>query len=178
MTHPLTTHPLMTHPLITRPLINTSSQSSYPFPSSECTRYNGKAYVSCGHCNITSATAFNVTYGCYDIGYLCPSYASRRRLTEEEGSGSASEPGLAPGPGLSEENAEEFWFPMITASRPGLVPGLAPGLATGQGLGQGLGVNRNKAFFRVLKGGGGGGAGHGTKSSGYRWMTPLPVTII
>ena len=41
-----------------------------------CSTYNGKAYVSCNHCNVSSYTAMNVTYGCYDINNLCPSYVT------------------------------------------------------------------------------------------------------
>ncbi len=39
----------------------------------ECTLNNGKAYVSCGSCNVNSFTDYNVTYGCYDASKLCPS---------------------------------------------------------------------------------------------------------
>jgi hypothetical protein len=49
--------------------------------------YNGKAYVSCGKCNVTSLTAHNVTYGCFDIGVLCPwSRSGQRRLMSLDGS--------------------------------------------------------------------------------------------
>jgi hypothetical protein len=54
--------------------------ANYSIPA--CALYNGQAYVPCGKCNITSLTARNVTYGCFDISVLCSwiSGASRRRL--------------------------------------------------------------------------------------------------
>ena len=44
--------------------------ANYSIPA--CSLYSGGKYVSCGSCNITSFTMVNVTYGCYDITYLCP----------------------------------------------------------------------------------------------------------
>jgi len=53
-----------------------------------CKLYNGKAYTSCGHCNITSFMTMNVTYGCYDISKLCPKgAATSRRLDEANAAG-------------------------------------------------------------------------------------------
>ena len=46
-----------------------------------CSTYNGKAYVSCNHCNVSSFTNMNVTYGCYDINNLCPSYVTKSSST-------------------------------------------------------------------------------------------------
>ena len=46
-----------------------------------CSTYNGNAYVSCNHCNVSSYTAMNVTYGCYDINNLCPSYVTKSSST-------------------------------------------------------------------------------------------------
>ena len=46
------------------------SLSNYSIPA--CTLYLGGKYVPCGACNISSITMVNVTYGCYDITYLCP----------------------------------------------------------------------------------------------------------
>ena len=48
-----------------------------------CKLYNGKAYTSCGHCNITSFMTMNVTYGCYDISKLCPKGAATSRRLDE-----------------------------------------------------------------------------------------------
>ena len=60
------------------------SPSNFTLPA--CSTYDGKSYVSCGHCNISSFTNHNVTFGCYDIRGLCPSppsSSSRRRLTDQ-----------------------------------------------------------------------------------------------
>ena len=49
-----------------------------------CSLYNPSLakYVSCGNCNISSYTNFNVTFGCYDIRHLCPSATQTdRRLS-------------------------------------------------------------------------------------------------
>ena len=46
---------------------------------------NGK-YVSCGNCNITTFTNYNVTYGCYDMKNICPksSFSGRRLESVDE----------------------------------------------------------------------------------------------
>ena len=54
-------------------------KSNFSLPA--CSTYNGKAYVSCNHCNVSSYTNMNVTYGCYDINNLCPSYVAKSSLT-------------------------------------------------------------------------------------------------
>ena len=56
------------------------SKSNYTIP--ECTRFDGKRYVSCNGCDITSYTNYNVTYSCYDISQICPSSVVRRSLLE------------------------------------------------------------------------------------------------
>ena len=63
------------------------SFSNYSIPA--CSLYLGGKYVSCGSCNISSFTMVNVTYGCYDITYLCPvtvstSVTSRRLEMDDE----------------------------------------------------------------------------------------------
>ena len=61
--------------------------SNYSIPV--CSLYSGGKYISCGSCNITSFTMVNVTYGCYDITYLCPvtTSATVRRLgIDDDGS--------------------------------------------------------------------------------------------
>ena len=58
-----------------------SSGSNVSLPI--CTIYdkNLAKYVSCGNCDISSYTNFNVTFGCYDIKHLCPSaIATKRQL--------------------------------------------------------------------------------------------------
>ena len=64
--------------------------SNYSIPT--CSLYSGGKYVSCGSCNITSFTMVNVTYGCYDITYLCPestpSTTTRRLGMDDDGPGS------------------------------------------------------------------------------------------
>lgn len=39
-----------------------------------CTLYDSSVgrYVPCNHCNVSSYTEYNVTFGCYDITQLCP----------------------------------------------------------------------------------------------------------
>ena len=60
-------------------------KANYSIPV--CSLYNGNAYVSCGKCNVTSLTAHNVTYGCFDISVLCPwSGSGQRRLMAIDGS--------------------------------------------------------------------------------------------
>jgi len=60
-------------------------KANYSIPV--CSLYNGEAYVSCGKCNVTSLTAHNVTYGCFDISVLCPwSGSGQRRLMAIDGS--------------------------------------------------------------------------------------------
>lgn len=61
-----------------------------------CTTYNGEAYVPCKNCTISTFTLTNVTYGCYDMSQLCPTYVamsktSRRRLEGEGEEGSVVE---------------------------------------------------------------------------------------
>ena len=71
------------------------SKSNYTIPA--CTKYDGKRYVSCNGCDISSYTNYNVTYSCYDISQICPSSVVRRSLLE---SSSEEE-------GAKEENEEE-----------------------------------------------------------------------
>ena len=61
--------------------IPASSQSNTNYSIPACSLYNPSLakYVSCGNCNISSYTNFNVTFGCYDIRHLCPPSASLRR---------------------------------------------------------------------------------------------------
>ena len=56
------------------------SKSNYTIPA--CTKYDGKRYVSCNGCDISSYTNYNVTYSCYDISQICPSSVVRRSLIE------------------------------------------------------------------------------------------------
>jgi hypothetical protein len=56
------------------------SKSNYTIPA--CTKYDGKRYVSCNGCDISSYTNYNVTYSCYDISQICPSSVVRRSLLE------------------------------------------------------------------------------------------------
>jgi hypothetical protein len=44
-------------------------QSNTTFP--ECSLYNGERYVSCGNCNVSTYTNYNVTFLCRDISQLC-----------------------------------------------------------------------------------------------------------
>ena len=57
--------------LSTRASLQNNKNRSLP----ECALYNSSVakYVSCGNCNVSSYTNFNVTFGCYDINQLCPS---------------------------------------------------------------------------------------------------------
>ena len=71
------------------------SPSNFTLPA--CSTFDGKAYVSCGHCNISSFTNHNVTFGCYDIRGLCPSppsSTSRRRLSDQVTDGDMEDYGL------------------------------------------------------------------------------------
>jgi hypothetical protein len=43
--------------------------SNHTFP--ECSLYNGERYVSCGNCNVSTYTNYNVTFVCRDISQLC-----------------------------------------------------------------------------------------------------------
>lgn len=56
------------------------SKSNFTLPA--CSQYNGQAYVSCGHCNVSSYSLYNVTYGCYDITNLCPSFTTKTSSTK------------------------------------------------------------------------------------------------
>ena len=62
------------------------SFSNYSIPT--CSLYLGGKYVSCGSCNISSFTMVNVTYGCYDITFLCPvttpAVTGRRLMRDDE----------------------------------------------------------------------------------------------
>ena len=62
-------------------ILRGKSPSNFTLPV--CSQYNGQAYVSCGHCSISSITNHNVTFGCYDITNLCPSPTSSRRLIDQ-----------------------------------------------------------------------------------------------
>ena len=62
-----------------------SKSSNVSLP--ECTLYDAALaqYVSCDSCNVSSYTDFNVTFGCYEIGNLCPSSVKvNRRLENAE----------------------------------------------------------------------------------------------
>ena len=50
-----------------------SKHVNYSLPA--CSMRQGNVYVSCGNCNITSVTTWNVTYGCYEIDKICPQSA-------------------------------------------------------------------------------------------------------
>ena len=50
-----------------RPLL-----SNFTLPA--CATYNGVAYVPCRHCNVSSYTSVDVTYACYDMSTLCPTF--------------------------------------------------------------------------------------------------------
>eukprot|EP01038_Epipyxis_sp_PR26KG_P005612 gene5612-7752_t len=54
----------------------TSPASNFTLPA--CQLFNGSQFVSCGACNISSYTNYNVTFGCYDISQICPTTARRR----------------------------------------------------------------------------------------------------
>jgi hypothetical protein len=43
-----------------------------------CTLFDSSVgrYVPCNHCNVSSYTEYNVTFGCYDITQLCPKVAT------------------------------------------------------------------------------------------------------
>ena len=56
------------------------AKSNFSLPA--CSQYNGQAYVSCGHCNVSSYSLYNVTYGCYDITNLCPTFTSKSSTTK------------------------------------------------------------------------------------------------
>jgi hypothetical protein len=57
------------------------STSNFSLPA--CVQFNGVKYVPCQGCNISSYTNYNVTYSCYDIGQICPSYSGKRMLRNE-----------------------------------------------------------------------------------------------
>ena len=65
--------------------IQTSPQSSKNYSLPACSLYNPSLakYVSCGNCNISSYTNFNVTFGCYDIRHLCPSATVSRKVLSD-----------------------------------------------------------------------------------------------
>jgi hypothetical protein len=50
--------------------IKSGKHTNYTIPA--CSLYKGGRYVSCGSCNITTLTALNVTYGCFNISLICP----------------------------------------------------------------------------------------------------------
>ena len=60
------------------------SKSTPNFTLPACTQYDGKNYVPCKSCNISSYTNYNVTYSCYDIEQLCPRSSTQRRLSDGE----------------------------------------------------------------------------------------------
>lgn len=75
------------HDLTKKPKRGSKSNFSLP----RCQLNNGKEYVDCYKCNVSSYTNTNVTYGCFDIAQLCPpgsaAYkmsSARRHLTDEE----------------------------------------------------------------------------------------------
>ena len=47
----------------------------------ECVLYDSVSarYISCGDCNLSSYTNFNVTFACYDINNLCPTNSKKSR---------------------------------------------------------------------------------------------------
>ena len=53
--------------------------SNFTLPA--CATYNGKAYVPCRHCNVSSYTSMDVTYACYDISTLCPTFVKATTIT-------------------------------------------------------------------------------------------------
>jgi hypothetical protein len=57
------------------------STSNFSLPA--CVQFNGVKYVPCQGCNISSYTNYNVTYSCYDISQICPSYSGKRMLRDE-----------------------------------------------------------------------------------------------
>ena len=54
-----------------------SKNANYSLPA--CSMRQGNIYVSCGNCNITSVTTWNVTYGCYEIDKICPQPAAIKK---------------------------------------------------------------------------------------------------
>ena len=54
-----------------------SKNANYSLPA--CSMRQGNVYVSCGNCNITSVTTWNVTYGCYEIDKICPQPAAIKK---------------------------------------------------------------------------------------------------
>ena len=55
--------------------------SNFSVPA--CRLVKGSKYVSCGNCNITTFTNYNVTYGCYDMKNICPKSSFTGRRLEE-----------------------------------------------------------------------------------------------
>ena len=58
-------------------------QKNTNFSVPSCRLAKGGKYVSCGNCNITTFTNYNVTYGCYDMKNICPKSSFTGRRLEE-----------------------------------------------------------------------------------------------
>ena len=62
---------------------NETRKSNTNFTIPACTQYDGNQYVACKGCNLTSYTNYNVTYTCYDINQICPTFTQRRLLPDD-----------------------------------------------------------------------------------------------
>ena len=69
-----------------------------------CATFNGKAYVPCRHCNVSSYTSMEVTYACYDMSTLCPTFVKattssthQRTLRGSDAVSSAGDPNQGEG---------------------------------------------------------------------------------
>ena len=67
---------------------NNRTDKNYTLPI--CSVFNGKSYVNCGNCKISSYSNTNVTFGCFDVENICPSPQKRirsRRLRRSSNNG-------------------------------------------------------------------------------------------
>ena len=58
-----------------------SRKGNFTLPA--CAIRQGGTYVSCGNCNITSVTSWNVTYGCFDVDRICPGLSKKGKPTSK-----------------------------------------------------------------------------------------------
>jgi hypothetical protein len=76
-----------------------------------CTKYDGKRYVSCNGCDISSYTNYNVTYSCYDISQICPTtVVTRPQVTSNSAGAGAGEAGAGGAEGGGKDSFEESDF--------------------------------------------------------------------
>ena len=53
----------------------------------QCMSYDGAQYVPCRGCRLSSLTAVNVTYACYDVTQLCPTIITNTGAVIDSGGG-------------------------------------------------------------------------------------------